>query len=267
MKMMKSLCVALATAAVLALSGCGGVMEQGQVGVRTQRGKIDPQLVTPGFYTSIVSEVTTYTGKETTVELNGLQPQAKDRMTVQDFEATVFYQANVNALPTFQATFAGQSAKVSGDGFVRPGYIMITGMARSAIMSEVAKFDADQLNVNREALEKGIKSDLQAKLEAKAPGTFTITGVVIRNIVNDQSVQQSIRDNVTAANKLATATKLVQVKEQEAIANEKLANSFTPEFLQHEYNMALQACAESSKCTLIIDGSNSGKVLNLGKGQ
>lgn len=250
----------------IALTGCG-MMDQGEVGVRTQWGKIDQQLVTPGFYTSWVSDVTTYTGKETTIELTGLQPQALDKMTVQDFEATVFYQANTAALPAFQGRFAGQSAKVGNDDFIRPGYVMINGMARSAIMGEVAKHAADTLNTKRTELEQGIKADLQAKIDAKASGTFTVTGIVIRTITNDQSVQQSIRDNVTASNRLDTATKLVAVKEQEGLANAKLSQSFTPAFLQHEYNEALKACAESSKCTLIVDGSASGKTLNLGKSQ
>lgn len=263
---MKRILTAIPMLLALSLGGCGfGMMDQGEVGVRTQWGKIDTQLVTPGFYTSLVSDVTTYTGKETTIELAGLQPQASDKMTVQDFEATVFYQANTALLPAFQGGFAGQSAKVAGDSFVRPGYVMLNGMARSAIMGEVSKYPADTLNTKRSELEAGIKADLQAKVDAKTPGTFTVTGVVIRTITNDQSVQQSIRDNVTASNRLATATKLVQVRDQEAQANAKLAASFTPEFLQHEYNEALKACAESSKCTLIVDGSNSGKTLNLGK--
>jgi len=249
-----------------ALTGCG-MMEQGEVGVRTTFGKIDQELVTPGFYTSLLSTVSVYTGKETTIELERLQPQAADKMTVQDFEATVFYQANVAALPAFQARFAGQSARVQGDDFNRPGYIMLSGMSRSAVMGEVAKFPADQLNTNRAALETGIKVDLQSKIDAKAPGTFTVTGVVIRNILNDPQVQESIRKNVTAKNDLATATTLVQKREQDGLANEKLSVSFTPAFLQHEYNEALRACAESSKCTLIVDGSSSGKTLNLGKSQ
>lgn len=250
---------------LLALSGCG-MIDQGNVGVRTQFGKIDQTPVT-GFYTNVLSDVTEYTAKETTIELSNLQPQAGDRMTVQDFEATVFYQANANALPGFQARFAGMSGKVSGDDFYRPGYVMLNGMARSSVMGEVGLYAADQLNTKRAELESGIVKDLQKKIDAKAPGTFTITGVVIRNIVNDQTVQQSIRDSVTASNRLATATKLVQVKEQEAMANEKLSASFTPAFLQHEYNQALAACAESGKCTLIVDGSSSGKTLNLGKSQ
>lgn len=249
----------------LVLTGCG-MIDQGNVGVRTQFGKIDQTPVT-GFYTDALSSVTEYTAKETTIDLNNLQPQAADKMTVQDFEATVFYQASAGALPGFQGRFAGQSAKVAGDDFVRPGYVMLNGMARSAVMGEVSKFNADELNTNRTELEAGIKLDLQNKIDAKAPGTFTVTGVVIRNILNDQKVQESIRSNVTAKNDLETAKTLVKKREQDGLANEKLSVSFTSAFLQHEYNMALAACAESSKCTLIVDGSASGKTLNLGKSQ
>ena len=262
---MKKILMCCAAVFMLALGGCG-IVDQGQVGVRTAFGKIEQQVVT-GFYTSPMSSVTEYTTKETTVNLTGLTPQAADKMTVQDFEATIFYKANGQSLPSFQGSFAGQSAKMESESFLRPGYIMVQGMANSAVMGEVAKYNADQLNTNREGLEKGIKADLQAKLTAKAPGVFEVTGVVVRKIVNDQTVQQTIRDSVSASNRLETATKLVKVKEQEALANDKLAASFTPAFLQHEYNEALKACADNPKCTLIVDGSSSGKVLNLGKGQ
>lgn len=266
MKMTKFLAFALASALAIGLSGCG-MMEQGNVGVRTQFGKVDQSVVKEGFYTSIISDVTTYTGKETTIELNNLTPQAGDKMTVEKFSATVFYQANPESLPGFQARFAGQSGRVGNDDFYRPGYVMLQGMANSAVSKEVGKLDASQLNTNRTVLESGIKNELQSMVDNKAPGIFTVTGVVIREIVNDQSVQQSIRDNVNAANRLDTAKKMVKVREQESLANTKLATSYTPEFLQHEYNEALKACAESSKCTLIVDGSASGKTLNLGNRQ
>lgn len=263
MKRVLMLCMALFACAV-SLTGCG-VVEEGNVGVRRAwDGKIDPSPIT-GFYWSFTSTVTEYTTKETSVNLAHLTPQGLDKMTVQNLDATVFYQATPNLLPSFQRTFAGQSAQVSGDDFVRPGFIMVDNIARSAVMDEVAKFKAEELNTNRTKLESGIKAQLQARLNDKAPGVFTVTGVVVRDIQNDQSVQQSIRDNVAAANRLETAKKLVEVKQQEALANKELAQTLTPEFLQHEYNLAVTACAESGKCTLIIDGSNSGKVLNLPK--
>lgn len=114
---MKSFLMAIpAVLMALALTGCG-MMDQGTVGVRTTFGKIDNQVVTAGFYTSALSGIEHYTIKETTIELEGLQPQASDKMTVQNFEATVYYQANPNALPQFQGSFAGQSATVGKDDF------------------------------------------------------------------------------------------------------------------------------------------------------
>lgn len=264
MKMMKRFSVFAALALTLVLTGCG-IVDQGQVGVRTQFGQIDPKVEEAGFYTAVLSDVTQYTVKETTVELDRLTPQAKDKMTLQAFGATVFYQANGSLLPAFQGGFSGQSARLSGEDFYRPGYVMVSNFSRSAVMDEVSKFNADQLNTQRGPLETGIKANIQKRLDEKAPGVFTVTAVTVREIVNDESVQNSIRDNVTAQNRLDTATKLVSVRHQEALANEKLAQSFTPAFLQHEYNLALLACAESQKCTLIVDGSASGKTLNLGQ--
>ncbi|QZB90158.1 hypothetical protein selz497L_195 [Salmonella phage SenALZ1] len=83
--------------------------------------------------------------------------------------------------------------------------------------------------------------------------------------VSQKAVEQSIRDNVMADKRLDTARKNVEIRDQEAKANQKLTTSLTPEYLQHEYNMVLQSCANSGKCTLIVDGSGSSKMLNVGK--
>ncbi|UPU15707.1 SPFH domain band 7 family protein [Salmonella phage STP55] len=69
----------------------------------------------------------------------------------------------------------------------------------------------------------------------------------------------------TFIKRLDTARKNVEIRDQEARANQKLTTSLTPEYLQHEYNMVLQSCANSGKCTLIVDGSGSSKMLNVGK--
>ena len=44
----------------------------------------------------------------------------------------------------------------------------------------------------------------------------------------------------------------------------KTANTLTPAFLQHEYNQALMLFAQKGG-TVILDGSASSKILNVGK--
>lgn len=248
------------------LSGCGGgVIDQGNVGVQTSFGDVNPQPLHNGFYWHPLSTVTEYTTKETSIAIDGLTPRAADKLTLRDLDVTVYYKAEGAALPRFQAAFSGQSAQLEGDGFYRAGYVLIKTEAQGVVSDEVSKFDSMTIHQNRTPLENGIKAALQKKLDARSPGIFTITGVVINKVLTDPSVEQSIRDSVAAENRLATATKLVQVKEQEAKANEKVNQSLTPAFLEYQRIIAQQNCATSQHCTMIIDGGTSAKIINLNK--
>lgn len=256
--------VGVLVAGVGMLSGCGGVIDEGNVGVRTQWGEVDQNPVGAGFYTSFFSDVDVYTAKEATVALTKMTPKAKDNLTLEDLDVDVYYTPNASKVPWFQTKFAGQSAKLE-DGTIAVGYNLVRTAASSATMDAVSTLDSMTIHTQRSELEKLIKQRAQQQLDIAAPGMFTITRVLVTKALTDPSIEQSIRDNVMADKRLDTATKNVQIREQESNANKKLTQSLTPEYLQHEYNLALAACAQSNKCTLVVDGSSSGKILNIGK--
>lgn len=262
---MKRLFMAIALlASTVMLTGCFGIIDQGNVGVRSAFGDVDQKPVT-GMYQSFFSTVTEYTTKETNVAINDLTPRAKDNLTLDKMGVTLYYTTNAAKLPNFQATTSGQSARLDGDDALRPGYVMLATLSRGVIADVVSRFDSLTLNTNRQALEQEIKALSQKNLDSAAPGTFHVTRVVITRVETDKSIEQSIRDNVTASKRLDTATKQVMIKEQEALANKAIAEQLTPAFLQHEYNQAVNTCAANTNCTLIIDGSGSGKILNVNK--
>ncbi|QIQ62345.1 lipoprotein [Salmonella phage moki] len=246
------------------LSGCGGVIDEGNVGVRTQWGEVDMNPVTAGIYTSFVSSVDVYTTKEAVVSLTKMTPKAKDNLTLEDLDVDVYYTPNVAKVPWFHTKFAGQSAEL-GDGTIAVGFNLVKTAAASSTMDAVSSLDSMTIHTQRAELEKMIKERTQQQLETAAPGMFTITRVLVKKALTDPSIEQSIRDNVMADKRLDTARKNVEIRDQEAKANQKLTTSLTPEYLQHEYNMVLQSCANSGKCTLIVDGSGSGKMLNVSK--
>lgn len=247
----------------LTLSGCGGVIDEGNVGVRTQWGEVDRNPVEAGWYTSFMSDVNVYTTKETGVDLTKMTPKAKDNLSLEELDVTVYYTPNAAKVPWFQVKFSGQSAEV--DGVYAVGYNLVKTAASSSTMDAVSTLDSMTIHTQRSELEKLIKERAQQQLNIAAPDMFTITRVLVTKALTDPSIEQSIRDNVMADKRLDTATKNVSIREQESLANEKLTNSLSPAFLQHEYNLALAECAKSDKCTLIVDGSSSGKILNVGK--
>lgn len=251
-------------AACTQLTGCFGIIDQGNAGVRTSFGKVENEPVT-GMYTAFLSSVDEYTVKETSVSIAKMTPRAADNLTLRELDVVIYYTTNPAQLPHFQASYSGQSSRLDGDSFYRPGYVMIDTLGRSVSMDAVSRMDSLTIHANRPKLEQEIKAETQRQLDAASAGTFTITRVVVTNVQTDPTIERSIQENVTAGKRLDTARKLVQIREQEGLANQKIAQSLTPEFLQHEYNQAIATCAANDKCTLVVDGSGTSKILNVGK--
>lgn len=245
------------------LTACGTV-ETGNVGVRKTFGQVQQDEVQPGFYQSVLSSVDEYTTKETYVSLQNLTPKAKDKLILKDLDVTVYYKTNPSKVAEFVSTHAAMSAKMQGEGFIRPGYVLIDNMARGIVSDEVSGFDSLTLHQNRTDLEIAIKNALTAQLNKSDPGYFEVTRVVVSSLLTDPSVEESIRKNIAMTNEIDTARKEVQKKLEEANAMTKTANALTPMLLQHEYIQAIGKCADNPKCTLIV-GGNTQTMLNLPK--
>ncbi len=261
MKIFKWVCMAMIA---VMLTACG-IVETGEVGVRKSIGKVDTQEVQQGFYTAIMSSVDTYTFKETSFELRDLKPRAADNLSLKDLDITVYYQMAPDKIADFASEYSGMSARFAGDHFIRPGLILVRNLASGEVNDQVAKMPSLTLHQNRNTLEEAVKKGLQAQLDLKTPGYFTINRVVVTSIQTDPAIEASIQKSIQAEKDLEIATKQVQVKQQQALANEKLTQSLTPAYLQYEYIKALQACGERGDCTMIVDSGNTPKMVNLGK--
>jgi regulator of protease activity HflC (stomatin/prohibitin superfamily) len=260
-----------ALALCIGLSGCGGIIETGSVGVRTTMGDVSQQEEGQGIYMAVFSHVDEYTVKETSIDLNDLTPRAKDKLTVKDLEVTVYYRGIPGTIAKFVSSHAGQSAKFEREDFARPGYNLVANLAKGAVYDSVTEFDSLSLNQNRSELEGKIKAQTQALLDAdpSVKGTFVVTRVVVRKIQTDPTIDQAIQQTVLAQQQLAQKENQAQVAhkdaeirrinaEGQANANAELQKTLTPAFLQHEYNQALQACASNEHCTMIIgQGGNT----------
>ncbi|MDT4822982.1 hypothetical protein FQZ97_562020 [compost metagenome] len=76
-------------------------------------------------------------------------------------------------------------------------------------------------------------------------------------------MEDSIRRSIQAQKEVETAKEQVKVKQQEAEAMTKIAQSLTPSYLQHEYNVALAECAKRASCTMIVGTSGATPIVNL----
>lgn len=260
---MKKLFLIAVIAASTLLTACGTV-ETGNVGVRKTFGQVQQDEVQPGFYQSILSSVDEYTTKETYVSLQNLTPKAKDKLILKDLDVTVYYKTNPQKVAEFVSTHAAMSAKMSGEDFIRPGYVLIENLARGIVSDQVSEFDSLTLHQNRTDLEAAIKTSLTDQLNKSEAGYFEVTRVVVSSLLTDPSVEESIRKNIAMTNEIDTARKEVQKKLEEANAMTKTANALTPMLLQHEYIKAIDKCASNPGCTLFV-GAPGGLNMTLPK--
>jgi len=263
---MKKLLALLALAATTLLTGCGGTIEQGNAGLVFDWQKKFSGTEVAGFYWKPFSRVDEYTLKEINVPINDLRPKAKDNLSMADLDVDVMYRVtSPDALARLALKRTGQSTKFDGADYFAPAFHYVRSTAESRIADAVSEFDSLKIHQNRDELAKAIKEKLQASLDAEDKGDFQITRVIVRRAVTDQSVEDSIRKVVNKQKEKEAADLEEGIQQALARANERKTAGLSPSVLQEKYLDAMKACASNQHCTMIIDGTSSQKMLNLGK--
>lgn len=272
MKMIKQ--VALVALAV-SLIGCGRI-ETGHVGVRTDFNKqVETTELRPGFYTAFMTNVDEYVVKQAEVTLSNMTPKAKDNLSLQDLDISVFYQINPDMVADMLVKYAGMTAE-SQDGSLYPMYNYVERTSRGVAYDAVAKFDSLTIHKNRSELETVIKENLQAVLEDSDKGVFTITQVIVRQATTDSALEESIRAAVQMQKQVeakraelalaqAEAERKYVEAEGTAKANQKLAESLTPEFLEYKRIEAMREFATQGTHTVLMGSNGSTPLVSVGK--
>ena len=110
---------------------------------------------------------------------------------------------------------------------------------------------------------------MQEALDSNDPGVFLVTRVVIRSVLTDPSIEESIREAVANQKRLEAKQVMVEIErknaEIEAIraegiakANDIINKTLTAEYLQHELNLTLQKFAETGANTIVVPANMEG---------
>ena len=263
------LIVKLALLAPLLLLGwCSvGTVETGNVGVRMTLGNVSMDEVTPGIYfrVPVIQSVQTFVAKETSVDLNDLKPKAKDNLSLQDLDVSVFFKVADSAVAELYVRYAGQHA--FHDGRWYPAYNLVATLARNAAFEAAAKHDSLILHTKRDDVAADMHATLQGELDKANKGVFNVTRVVIRALSTDRSIEQSIQQAVAAQKQLEQADIQIRIANKNAEAeiakahgiakaNAIINSSLTREYLQHESNLVLQKFAEKGGASTLILPAN-----------
>lgn len=244
-----------------------GTIETGNVGVRKTLGTVSTEEVPPGVYfrVPLIQTVTTFVAKETSIEMNDLKPKAKDNLSLQDLDVTVFYKVSDAAVADLYVRYAGQH--VYHEGHWYPAYSLVATLSRNAIYEAVAKLDSLVLHTRRDDVANDVHNILQAELDKAAKGVFNVTRIVIRSLVTDTAIEQSIRAAVAAQKQLEQADINIKIANKNAEAeiakaqgiakaNQIINHTLTREYLQHESNLVLQKFAEKGGSNTVILPAN-----------
>ena len=123
--------------------------------------------------------------------------------------------------------------------------------------------DSLVMHTKREEMASAIEANMQAALDKSDPNVFHVTRVVIRSVLTDPSIEESIRQAVSNQKKLeamAVQTEIakkeaeIRVTEARGIAesNRIISGSLTREYLQHEANQALMKFAEKGNTNTVV---------------
>jgi regulator of protease activity HflC (stomatin/prohibitin superfamily) len=249
--------------------GVFGTISTGNVGVRTTRGVISTQAVTPGIYVKwpFISSVDEFSAKEISIDLNDLKPKAKDNLSLREMDVTVYYRAEGNKVAGLQTKYANQSIRAPEGHYYLPAHDLVHRVARNHIYEEVAKVDSLVMHTRREDLAAQIERNMQSELDRTDPGVFRITRIVVRSVLTDPSIEESIRAAVANQKKLeamAVQTEIakkeadIRVTEARGIAesNRIISGSLTREYLQHEANQALLRFADKGNTNTVVVPAN-----------
>lgn len=251
-----------------------GSIQSGNVGVTTTFGKVDMKEKGDGFYVAILSSVDEFSSKEIAVELNNMTPKAKDNLSLKDMDVSVFYRTNPAQIAETIVKYSRLS--IYNDGVYYPAYELISSLARNAVYDESSKHDSLIIHTKRDYIAAKIKEDLQTELDSSDKGVFTITRVVIRAVVPDAAIEESIRRVVSAQKdleameyqeKIARKQAEVEIAKSEGIAkaNQIIQKSLTREYLQHEANQVAMKFAEKggSNTVLLPMGMNVAPLIQI----
>jgi len=246
------------------LVACGRI-ETGNVGVRTNgfNKQVQIEEVPAGFYFAVVDSVNQYVTKETELSLDNLKPKAKDNLSLTDLDASIFYTVNPAKVADMVVKYSGMSPMNENNGMYYPGYKLIERMARGVIYDSIAHFESLTLHTKRSEVEVKIHSQIQEELDKTDPGVFTVTKVVIRQVITDPALEESIRAAVqmqkqveAKRNELELAIAEADRKKAEAdgvaTANRIIADSLTPQFIQYKQIEAMQSFANGGTHTVVL---------------
>lgn len=259
--------VALVLLLSIFISSCTRI-ETGEVGIRIGFDKqINPGELLPGsFNQTFIGSVLTFPVKDVSVKAEDMTPQAKDNSTMKDFDALIIYNVNPQSVSELYVS-KNRSFHAQFDEDIYLMYNYVHQTARNAIYKSARKYDALEMNDNRQAIEQEVKELMMKSLaDEKLDTSVTITQVLVRVIMPADSVVESANELVKAKNEYKQKEVEVQTAKKEAERIAALnANKGAIEYMAAMANMRIADAIANGKVNTIVIPLDFKGMINIGK--
>lgn len=192
-------------------------IDTGNVGVESSLGQYKADELPPGVYFTLFKNVIEVSAKENALAMNDLKPKSKDNLTMADFDFDIYFRIDPAKAADLLMKYRGDLSVADKDGAQMVGVNLITRQAREAAYKAAAEFPAAQMHTKRTELSEGIVRAMQQELDKDAgKGAFTVTNVIVRNIVTDPALEASIKQAGQMQFQVDAKRKEVDLAEAEA---------------------------------------------------
>lgn len=210
----------LVVAALVAVSSACTVIDTGEVGLRVGVDKQvkSEELQAGSFNQTVFGSVLTFPIRDVAITLDNRTPMTSDNSALADFDATVLYNINPNAVSELWSkkskSFHAYDEKHNDTLLM---HTFITTVANNAIYKSVRKYKALEVQDNRQQIEIEIKEHIIETLkEEKLDTALIISGVQVRSIQPAKDIVESANAVIRAQNGLKEKTVEVETAKKEA---------------------------------------------------
>lgn len=200
-------------------------IDTGNVGVESSLGQYKTEELPAGVYFSLFKNIIEVSAKENAMAMQDLKPKSKDNLTMADFDFDIYYRIDPAKAADLLMKYRGDLSEADKkDGAQMVGVNLITRQAREAAYKVASEFNAAEMHTKRTELAEGITKTMQMELDKDAgANAFTITNVIVRNIVTDPALEASIK--AAGQMQFAVDAKRKEVMLAEAEADRKRAEA------------------------------------------
>lgn len=248
--------IAALVALSVSMTACTRV-ETGKVGIRVDASKqISGNELLPGsFNQTLIGDVLMFPHKDVAINLENKTPMTADNSSLADFDITVVYNINPQAVAEIYSSKSKSFHAINSDKETLLMYRYIETLVNNAAYKTVRLYNALEVADNRAKIESAILQTVneQLKLE-KLDTAINISVIQVRNIAPNAAILNAATELVKSQNELKIKENEVKIAEAEARRQRMLAESGpqTIEYMKATAQVTIANAIAAGKVNTIV---------------